>query len=60
MTVLRDYIGVAAAQNLQQQLPNNKVQVISNEYNTGSNRLNIRLKVHPSDIQHLIGGGLGN
>ena len=50
MSALRDYIGVAAAQNLQQQLPNNRIQVISNEYNTDSNRLNIRLKVHPNDI----------
>ena len=36
---------------------NNRIQVISNDYNMDSNRLNIRLKVHPNDVP---GAGSGN
>ena len=32
--------------NLQSQLPNNPVTVVSNEFNKDSNRIQIKLKVH--------------
>ena len=49
MSALKHYIGETAAQNLQAQLPNNRVQVVVNEFNEGSNKINIKLKVHGTD-----------
>ena len=49
MSVLQDYISDSAARSLQAQLPNNRVQVMGQEFNPDSNRISIRLKVHASD-----------
>ena len=53
MTALQEYIGETAAENLQSQLPNNRVQVLQNEFNEDTNRISIKLKVHSSDMPEL-------